>query len=140
MLGGNFKEEYITNIKEEIEALSMTYRDLYSKCSKYLKKLSNSALDASLLKGIGNASNAIGKLISTIPKIKDGQVDEFLLDSGELLKNNAVGMEQSVIKAFSEISDPGANLFTEKMQDMILIYNHTADICFDDKQIYLVEG
>ena len=29
MLSGNFKEEYITGIKEEIEALSITYRDLY---------------------------------------------------------------------------------------------------------------
>ena len=29
-------------------------------------------------------------------------------------------------------------VFTEKMRDMILIYNHTAEICFDDKQIYLI--
>ena len=140
MLSGNFKEEYITGIKEEIESLSMTYRDLYGKCSEYLERLGNSALEANLLKGIGNASNAVGKLIGSIPKIKDGQVDEFLQDSGERLKNNAVGMERNVVKAFAEISNPGTGVFTEKMQDMILIYNHTAEICFDDKQIYLVAG
>lgn len=140
MLSGNFKEEYITGIKEEIESLSMTYRDLYGKCSEYLERLGNSALEANLLKGIGNASNAVGKLIGSIPKIKDGQVDEFLQDSGERLKNNAVGMERNVVKAFAEISNPGTGVFTEKMRDMILIYNHTAEICFDDKQIYLVAG
>lgn len=140
MLSGNFKEEYITGIKEEIEALSMTYRDLYGKCSEYLERLGNSALEANLLKGIGNASNAVGKLIGSIPKIKDGQVDEFLQDSGERLKNNAVGMERNVVKAFAEISNPGTGVFAEKMRDMILIYNHTAEICFDDKQIYLVAG
>lgn len=138
MLSGNFKEEYITGIKEEIESLSMTYRDLYGKCSEYLERLGNSALEANLLKGIGNASNAVGKLIGSIPKIKDGQVDEFLQDSGERLKNNAVGMERNVVKAFAEISNPGTGVFTEKMRDMILIYNHTAEICFDDKQIYLI--
>ena len=138
MLSGNFKEEYITGIKEEIEALSMTYRNLYGKCSEHLERLGNSALEANLLKGIGNASNAVGKLIGSIPKIKDGQVDEFLQDSGERLKNNAVGMERNVVKAFAEISNPGTGVFTEKMRDLILIYNHTAEICFDDKQIYLI--
>ena len=138
MLSGNFKEEYITGIKGEIESLSMTYRDLYGKCSEYLERLGNSALEANLLKGIGSASNAVGRLIGSIPKIKDGQVDEFLQDSGERLKNNAVGMERNVVKAFAEISNPGTGVFTEKMRDMILIYNHTAEICFDDKQIYLI--
>ena len=138
MLSGNFKEEYITGIKEEIESLSMTYRDLYGKCSEYLERLGNSALEANLLKGIGSASNAVGRLIGSIPKIKDGQVDEFLQDSGERLKNNAVGMERNVVKAFAEISNPGTGVFTEKMRDMILIYNHTTEICFDDRQIYLI--
>lgn len=138
MLSGNFKEEYITGIKEEIEALSMTYRDLYSKCSEYLERLSNSALEANLLKGVGNASDAVGKLIGIIPKIKDGQADEFLQDSGARLKNNAADMERNVVKAFAEISNPGTGVFTEKMRDMILIYNHTSEICFDNKQIYLV--
>lgn len=138
MLSGNFKEEYITGIKEEIEALSMTYRDLYSKCSEYLERLSSSALEANLLKGVGNASNTIGKLIGSIPKIKDGQADEFLQDNGTRLKNNAADMERNVVKAFAEISNPGTGVFTEKMRDMILIYNHTSEICFDNKQIYLV--
>lgn len=29
-------------------------------------------------------------------------------------------------------------VLTEKMRDLVLIYNHTAEICFDDKQIYLI--
>lgn len=140
MLSGNFQEEYITGIMEEIEALSMTYRDLYGQCSEYLERLGNSALETNLLKGIGKASNATGKLIGSIPKIKDGQADEFLQDRGERLKNNAVGMERNAVKAFAEISNPRTGVFTEKMSDMILIYNHTAEICFDDKQIYLIAG
>lgn len=138
MLSGNFKEEYITGIKEKIEALSMTYRDLYGECSEYLERLSSSVLEANLLKGIGNASDAVGKLVGIIPKIKDGQADEFLQDSGARLKNNAADMERNVVKAFAEISNPGTGVFTEKMRDMILIYNHTSEICFDNKQIYLV--
>ena len=138
LLSGNFKEEYINGIKNEIEALSNTYRDLFGKCSEYLENMGKSSIETNLLKGIGAASDAIGKFFGSIPNIKELPVDEFLQDSGEKLKNNATDMEQGVVKAFSEISDPETEVLTEKMLDMIMIYNHTTDICFDDKQIYLV--
>ena len=121
MLSGNFKEEHITGIKDEIESLSMTYRNLYGKCFEYLEKLGNSTLEANLLKRIGSASKGVGRLIGSIPKIKDGQVDEFLQDSGERLQNNAVGMERNVVKAFAEISNPGTGVFTEKMRDYTIL-------------------
>lgn len=140
MLSGNFKEEYIAGIKDEIEVLSISYRDLYGKCSEYLEKMGDSALEANLLKGVGSASNAVGNFIGNIPKLKDGQVDEFLQDNGQRLKSNAANMEQSVLRDFTEISNPGTGVFTEKMQNLIQIYNHTTDIYFDDKQIYLVAG
>lgn len=140
MLSGNFNEEYINGIKGEIENLSKSYGDLYDKCADHLSKLGNSAIEANLLKGLGTASDAIGKFIGSIPKIKDGQVDEFLQDRGAQLKDNAEDMERSIIKDFEEIKNPGIGVFTEKMQDMIMIYNHTTEICFDNEQIYLVAG
>lgn len=115
-----------------------TRSELPAKASFSMPIAQLATLGAGVLKGIGSASNAVGRLIGSIPKIKDGQVDEFLQDSGERLKNNAVGMERNVVKAFAEISNPGTGVFTEKMRDLILIYNHTAEICFDDKQIYLI--
>ena len=140
MLSGNFKEEYIAGINDEIETLSMAYRDLYAKCSEHLECLGNATLEANLLKGIGSASNAVGKLIGSIPKIRDGHVDEFLQGSGARLKDSAADMERNVLNVFAEISNPGTGVFMEKMRDMILIYNHTSEICFDAKQIYLVSN
>ena len=37
MLGGNFKEEYVSGIKDEIRQMSETYRDLFGRCSVYRK-------------------------------------------------------------------------------------------------------
>ena len=39
MLSGNFKEEYITGIKDEIVEMSDAYRSLFEKSSVYLEKL-----------------------------------------------------------------------------------------------------
>lgn len=139
MLSGNFKEEYITGIKGEIEKLSSVYRDLFGQCSVYIEKISGVSVESNVLKGIGTASKAVGKLIGSIPLVKEGQVDEFLQDSGKHIKSNAKEIEMSAVTAFAEISNPETRVFIDRMEDMIQIYNHTQRICFDDKKIYMIE-
>ena len=138
MLGGNYKEEYITGIKDEIIKLSGNYRELFEKSSLYLEKLGRSAVEANVLKGIGTAGKAVGKFIGSIPLVKEGPVDEFLQDGGANLKKNAIGMEKQAVHQFAALNNSGTQIFVNKMEDMIQIYNHTERICFDDKQIYLV--
>lgn len=138
MLSGNFKEEYITGIKSEIRDLSQTYRELFGKCSILLEKMGNSAIEANVVKGLGNAGKAVGRFISNIPLVKEGPVDEFLQEKGTNLQQNAIGMENKAVREFASIGNPGTSVFVDKLEDMIQIYNHTSQICFDKKCIYLV--
>lgn len=138
MLSGNFKEEYIDDVKEEIEKLSSVYRDLFAECSVYLEKISGASVKANVLKGMGTASKAVGKFMGSIPLVKEGQVDEFLQDSGKHIKSTAKEIEMGAITTFAEISNPETRVFIDRMEEMIQIYNHTARICFDDKNIYLI--
>jgi hypothetical protein len=138
MLSGNFKEEYISGIKDEIREMSQTYRDLFGECSVRLEKMGNSALEANVVKGLGTAGKAIGKFIGNIPLVKEGQVDEFLQEKGAHLQGTAIGMEKKSVEAFAAIGNPGTGMLVEKMQDMVQIYNHTSQICFDKEKIYLM--
>lgn len=138
MLSGNFKEENILSIKEEIQKLSFSYRDIYGECSVYLEGMEKSSVESNLLKGVSATSKAVGKFIGSIPKIKDGQIDERLKEAGEHVSDKAKTMETDSIAAFAEMSNPGTSLFTEKMDDLIFVYNQTTDICFDNDNIYLI--
>jgi len=140
MLSGNFKEEYITDIKSEIETLSYDYRELFTRCSLYLEKKSAASLDTNVLKGIGAAGKAVGEFIGSIPVVKEGQMDELLQKGGSQLRQNAQEKEQEVLLSFAKLSNPETGVFIDKMTEMIRIYNHTSAICFDEKQIYLVAG
>lgn len=140
MLSGNFKEENITSIKNEIENFSLDYRSIFTQCSACLEKMTGSSVETNVLKGVGSTGKAVGKLIGNIPVVKKGPVDEFLQEGGAHLKKKAEGIEGDTIESFAEISNPGIRVFVEKMNDMIQIYNHTSKICFDDKKIYLVAG
>ena len=138
MLSGNFKESYISGIRDELQQMSDAYRDLFEESSHYLEKLSYSAIEANVLKGVGTAGNAVGKFIGSIPLVREVPVDEFLQDGGIHLKKSALDMEKDAAHRFASIGNPGTRMFMEKMDEMIQIYNRTEQICFDDKKIYLL--
>lgn len=140
VLTENYKEDNISRIEAEIEQMSMSYRDAYAKCSVYLERLSDSAVEANLLKGVSAVSKTAGKIIGSIPVIQKGPVDEFLQSSGERLGDDVLAVERRIVAAFAEISNPGTGVFVEKLEDMIQIYGRTTDICFDEKNIYLIAG
>lgn len=140
MLSKNFKEGYISGIREDIDERSLKYREIYSECSAFLEKKSQSTLDKNVLKGAGATSRAVGKLIGSIPLVKEGQVDEFLQDRGEKIKEKAEDLGQDTLAEFARISNPGTGIFMEKMEDLTRIYNHTESICFDRDNIYLIAG
>ena len=138
MLSGNFKEEYITGIKAEIEKYTADYRLIFDESSRYLEKLGSGAIDANLLGGIGLAGKKMGDLIGAIPVVKNGPVDEFLQDNGKKLEKKASHQKSKAVHDFAALGNPQTGVLTEKMQDMIDIYNHTEQICFDRENIYLV--
>lgn len=140
MLSGDFKEENIRLVKNELEKMSAAYRDVFGQCSVYLEQLSDSSVESNVLKGLGAASKAMGKFIDSIPKVRDGQIDEYLQDRGVRMQKSAEKIERKVIEAFAEISNPGTWVFVEKLDDMVRIYGHTNEICFDNEHIYLIAG
>lgn len=140
MLSGNFKEENISVSIAEIRKNSDEYCELFTKCSVFLEKLTNGSIEVNLLKGIGMAGNAVGKLIGSIPKIKEGQVDDFLQEKGGKLRNIATEISKETIESFSKVSDPNTGVFMRKLTEMIQIYDKTTEICFDKDNIYLIAG
>lgn len=138
MLGGNFKEEYICTVKTEIEEFAIDYRSFFEKASIHLEQLGNGAIDTKLLKGLGTAGQAVGKFIGAVPGVRRGPVDELLQESGARLTGRATGLEEKAVHEFAILGNPGTSILTERMEDMVQIYNHTEHICFDRERIYLV--
>lgn len=138
MLSGNFKEEYVARIRDEIKVMSEAYREVFSECSIRLENMSSAGLEANIVKGIGHAGKAVGKIIGNIPLVKDGPVDEFLQDKGSSIEENALNLEKKAVRNFAAISNPGTGIIVDKLEDIIQIYNHTSQIYFDKEKIYLV--
>lgn len=139
MLSGNFLEANIQSSINEIEKNSKEYRKLFTQCSEHLEKLTKASLQKNLLKGVSSASNAVGKFIGSIPKVKDGQVDEFLIGTGEKIKTQVNDSNRELIESFSNVSNPNTSDLVLKLKEISHIYNHTKEICCDKENLYLIE-
>ncbi|MBQ6638065.1 MAG: hypothetical protein IJH82_05360 [Lachnospiraceae bacterium] len=140
LLSGNFSEENIKASIKEIQTYSTEYRELFGECSIFLEKKSKKSIESNVLKGIGTTSSAVGKVIGGVPKIKEGHVDDFLRDKGEQIKGSANNISKETIEAFSKVSNPKTREFVVKLEEMILIFNHTENICIDGENVYLITG
>ncbi len=138
LLSGNYSEAYISSAQDEIRLQSQAYRDCFDQCSVFLEKTGHSAIGTNVKKRIGTASKALGKAIESVPIISKGTMDEFLQSHGEQMNEHASKKERSAVRAFAAVGNPGTGTLLHKMDDLIQIYDHTAQICFDDQNIYLI--
>uniref|UniRef100_UPI00405674CD hypothetical protein n=1 Tax=Acetatifactor sp. TaxID=1872090 RepID=UPI00405674CD len=105
MLSGNFKEEYIVGIRDEIRAMSETYRELFSECSMRLEKMGSVGLEDNVVKGIGTAGKGI-----------DAFLKKHYLNAPVAIKNQKI--DESFEEALSYLVEAGAR---KKCSFLILV-------------------
>lgn len=140
MLLGNFQEEYILHVKSDIENHTKEYNRNYMSCRDYLSKIGEASIETKVVKGIGTAGKTMGNIIGSIPVIKEGPVDEWLIEGGKNLKKTSWDMKEKASRRFGAISDTGTEVLVSRLEKLNQIYNHTDSICFDNQRIYLVSG
>lgn len=138
MMLGDFREENILRVKEEIENRSAEYRNIFTKSSAYIETMEEKEVSSNIMKGLATVSQAVGSFIGGIPFVKEGPVDEWLIENGESIHHNIEMEKEKKLSILSYMSNPGTQLFSEKLKDINDIYNHTTGICVDDKNLYLM--
>ena len=138
MLSGNFNEEYVAGIRDEIRKMSMDYRDLFAKSSIKLETMSKAAIDTAILKGLGTAGSKVGSMAKSLPRPKLKK-NESVAENKKSKKKEIKKIDKTDqrVKTFASLSNPGTGPITDRMDDIIEIYNHTDSIYFDKDNIYL---
>ncbi len=138
MLSKNYLDVNVNKTIDELTLQSTKYRDLFTQASLYLEEISNKSIDSAFIHGLGVIGKGTGKLVEKIPYLSKSQVDEKLIESGENLKEKSIKMKEEYIKNFSSLSNPGTNVFTEKLKDVVYIYNNSS-IYLDSENIYMID-
>ena len=134
LLLGNYQAEYLLSKRTELDELDNEYSCLFNNVLDYIKKNANKSLEANVLSGLGSAGKAIGNLAE---KVKAKNVDIWLNEKGQNLKQTSQNIKDNFANKFDEIKESNSKPFINQIEKVDCIYNKTKEIYFDNENIYL---
>ena len=133
----NYREDYLKSVIKTLKTYETKYLDLHKKCYEEIENESKSSIQAVSLKGVAGFNKAIGKTIAKIPKIRDGQVDEKLIEKGERVNNLTLQRTENIMESFKKESCESIKPFIENIKLVNAVYNKPVEILFDKNNMYL---
>lgn len=134
LLLGNYKNDYLLSKKEELDELDNEYSEVFNNALEYVKKNADKSLEGNVLSGLGSAGKAIGNLAE---KVKIKNVDNWLNEKGDNLKQSGQNIKDEFATKFDDIKESKSSLFINLIERIDCIYNKTKEIYFDKENIYL---
>lgn len=133
----SYNTDYLNEKKKIIQDEAFRYIDLYSKSYELMNEYQESSLETSVVEGIGALGKIVGEAAGKNPKLDAMGVDDIFLNSSNKIadyldKKSARNMDK-VIEAKGNCVLP----FIQSIDELDSVYNHTENIYFDDKYIYL---
>ena len=87
VLRKDFEEESIDSCRNKIIRIAEDYDALFLECRAQIASYQRSSAENKAVGGIGKTADTLGKAIRSIPVIEKGQVDELLLNAGDVLRD-----------------------------------------------------
>ncbi len=134
LLLGNYQSDYLLSKRNELDELDNEYTNTFYNALDYIKKNANKSLEGNMLAGLGSAGKAIGNLAE---KAKIKNVDSWLSERGDTLKQTGQNIKDNFINKFDEIKESNSKSFINQIEKIDYIYNKTKEIYFDSEKIYL---
>ena len=101
---------------------------------------SKKSIQSILTKGVAEVSKGTGKVVSKIPLVSKGSVDEFLIESSEKIRKFNDKRNKNSVQRLTANSIKGSNPFIESLNQISKIYNEPIEVLIDNKNLYLIEG
>ena len=140
MLQRQYEEGYIQQVQQGIHERADKYREVYKACANHLERLAESSVEYQVLKGLGTAGQAVGNFVSSIPVMKNGQVDEWFLANGKQLEQSGENFSKEMLNTFQAISEPNCDMFADSLADVNRFFNQTREIYIGKNSIYFVKN
>lgn len=78
--------------------------------------------------------------MSSIPVMKNGQVDEWFLANGKQLEQNGENFSKETLNTFQAISEPNCDMFADSLADVNRLFNQTREIYIGRNSVYFVKN
>ena len=129
----------IEKAAEKMKAVATRYEVLYTECHAQIAKYHRSSIEAQIIGGIGVATKGLGKAIAAVPIIREGPVDEALINAGDSIGKFNRDTAQKRLEAFEPFADSRMGSFIENIQTLDLLYNTENAMLTDGSNLYVLK-
>lgn len=137
LLQENFDAQYLASIASSINDKALEYRELYTKVYTKAEERAKSTLQSKALGALSAVSRTAGKTVEKIPVISKSQLDENLINAGEVLGEHSETRTDSALGRLTEYSGDCVRPFVEQIRAIDRVYNSPMNILFDSENVYL---
>ena len=137
LLLGNYKSDYVNNVKSLIEDASYNYRLLYTKAYDRIEQLSSKTMEAHVLDGFATVNKVMGETIAKIPVIEKTPVDEALINVSEKIDSIGEKTKYNRLNLFDDNRDSGVNMFVDNCEMLDMLFNKPRLMLVDDENVYV---
>lgn len=134
MLSKNFQAEYLSKISEEIREHAFKFRNLYTSCYDKIELLKKDAVTAQVANNVAHISRTVGNIIGKIPVVKNGPVDEFLIEAGDFISEAEKEQMKKTLLFFIQYKESGLIPIAEHI-DMINKLSNRPTLMISDEKI-----
>lgn len=139
MLQGNFDSASIESVSDKMITMAKRYESLYADCHAQMAKYQRASIEAQIVGGIGVAAKGLGKVIASVPVIREGPVDEALISAGDTIGEFNRDTVQRKLRTFEMFEDNRMNPFIENLQSVNLLHNTENAMITDGTHLYLLQ-
>lgn len=138
MLSRNFQAEYLDKVIAELREFAFQYRTLYTECYDKIEGLKKEGIEAQVTGGLAWLSKSVGNAIGSIPVIKNGQVDEFLIAAGESIDAADRKRLEDTLGFFIKHKSSDLIPVAEHLDAINQMANEKTEVVMSDNVIYVL--
>lgn len=139
VLRKDFVEGSIDSCRNRITRIAEDYDALFRECRAQIASYQRSSAENKVVGGIGKTAGTLGKAIRSIPVIEKGQVDELLLNAGDVLRDVNKDTVKAQVKNLEVLENNRMGDFLNGIGVVGALCNRKSAMITDGTSLYVFE-
>lgn len=139
MLRRDFSEIALSRASDKMLKVSKKYDALYAECRAQLEMYRSSTIEAKIIEGAGAVVSGLGKAIGAIPKVRDGDLDERLIEAGRSIGEKKQRIVSDKLEPVADFADNWLGGFVEGLHSIDVMCRTENALITDGEDLYVLK-
>lgn len=133
----NFESKFLQRVVDKISGYALEYREIYSDVYAALERFAKRSVRSIVSRGAAGTTKVLGKAVERIPKLRDTQIDENLLETSERIKELDADTNQKISRTITNCQKVDISPFVDNINRIDYLCNSPLKILVSEDALYI---